>query len=87
MIKRYGDEKWIIGSCQCSIFEASWYLRGLDNFLMDLAMDEEYTRNRITSYNVCYTKLLRKRLEELLATAVSDSPLAILRKLKEIDTK
>lgn len=41
-IQRYGKEKWIIGSCQCSVFEAAWYLRGLDTFLMDLAMEEDY---------------------------------------------
>lgn len=41
-IARYGKDKWIIGSCQCSVFEAAWYLRGLDNFLMDLAMGDDY---------------------------------------------
>ncbi|MBC8545646.1 hypothetical protein H8711_01670 [Clostridiaceae bacterium NSJ-31] len=41
-IARYGKEKWIIGSCQCSVFEAAWYLRGLDTFMMDLAMEEDY---------------------------------------------
>lgn len=38
----YGKDYWIIGSCQCSMFEASWYLRGLDTFMMDLAMGEDY---------------------------------------------
>lgn len=42
-VAKYGKEKWIIGSCQCSIFEASWYLRGLDTFMMDMALDEDYT--------------------------------------------
>ncbi len=42
VIEKYGKEKWIIGSCQCSLFEAAWYLRGLEDFMMDLAMDEEY---------------------------------------------
>ena len=28
-------------------------------FLMDVGWDVEYMDNRITSYNVCYTKLLR----------------------------
>ncbi len=41
-IERYGKDKWIIGSCQCSVFEAAWYLRGLDTFMMDLAMGEDY---------------------------------------------
>ena len=42
-VEKYGKEKWIIGSCQCTIFEASWYLRGLDTFMMDMALDEDYT--------------------------------------------
>lgn len=41
-VAQYGKEKWIIGSCQCSVFEAAWYLRGLDTFLMDMAMEEDY---------------------------------------------
>ena len=47
IIEYYGDEKWIVGSCQCSMFEAAWYLRGMNNFLMDMALDEEYTHKLI----------------------------------------
>jgi len=42
LIDRYGANRWIVGSCQCSIFEASWYLRGLDQFLVDLALSPDY---------------------------------------------
>lgn len=42
MISKYGKEKWMIGSCQCSIFEISWYLRGLDQFMMDMVVNEDY---------------------------------------------
>ncbi|MCI0499919.1 MAG: hypothetical protein L0Y36_09615 [Planctomycetales bacterium] len=38
----YGKDKWLIGSSQISIFEASWYLRGLDQFLMDMAVEPDY---------------------------------------------
>jgi uroporphyrinogen decarboxylase len=41
-VARYGHEKFIIGSCQCSIFETAWYLRGLEDFLVDLLDDEDY---------------------------------------------
>jgi len=41
-VERYGHEKFIIGSCQCSIFELAWYLRGLENFLLDLIDDEDF---------------------------------------------
>lgn len=39
IIELYGDSKWIIGSCQCSIFEAAHYLRGMETFMMDMALD------------------------------------------------
>ena len=42
ILDRYGSDYWIVGSCQCSIFEASWYLRGLDQFLVDLALNPDY---------------------------------------------
>lgn len=38
----YGNTKWMIGSSQISIFEACWYLRGLDTFLMDLVLRPDY---------------------------------------------
>ncbi|MCX6998399.1 MAG: hypothetical protein NTV49_15265 [Kiritimatiellaeota bacterium] len=38
----YGREKWLIGSSQISIFEAAWYLRGLEQFMMDLALEPDY---------------------------------------------
>lgn len=41
-IEQYGKEKFIIGSCQCSLFEAAWYLRGLDTFMMDMASEPDY---------------------------------------------
>jgi len=39
----YGNEKWMIGSSQISIFEGCWYLRGLDTFMMDMALEPDYT--------------------------------------------
>jgi uroporphyrinogen decarboxylase len=39
----YGSEKYLVGSSQISIFEACWYLRGLDTFLMDMVTEEDYT--------------------------------------------
>lgn len=42
MKKLYGDEKWMVGSSQISIFEACWYLRGLEQFYMDMALEQDY---------------------------------------------
>ena len=38
----YGKEKWLIGSSQISIFEAAWYLRGLDQLFMDMLQEPDY---------------------------------------------
>ena len=42
MIDRYGDAYWIAGSSRCSLFESAWFLRGLDQFMIDLLMNEDY---------------------------------------------
>ena len=55
-IRDYGADKWIIGSCQCSVFEAAWYLRGMETLMMDLAMEEEYV-------DVLFDKLMAYPLE------------------------
>ena len=41
-VARYGKSHFIIGSCQCSIFESAWYLRGMEDFLCDMMADEDY---------------------------------------------
>jgi len=38
----YGKEKWLIGSSQISVFEGSWYLRGMEQFLIDMITDPGY---------------------------------------------
>jgi len=44
LIARYGQEKWIVGSCQISLFEAAWYLRGMENFMVDMMINPEYAQ-------------------------------------------
>jgi uroporphyrinogen decarboxylase len=41
-VARYGSEKYIVGSCQCSIFETAWYLHGMENTLCDMIADVDY---------------------------------------------
>lgn len=41
-IARFGDEYGIIGDLECSIFETSWYMVGLEKLFMDMAMEEPY---------------------------------------------
>jgi uroporphyrinogen decarboxylase len=42
LMDRYARDYWIVGSVQCSILEASWYLRGLEQFMMDLSINPGY---------------------------------------------
>lgn len=41
-VANYGKSHFVIGSCQCSVFESAWYLRGMEDFLCDLMADEDY---------------------------------------------
>lgn len=41
-VARYGKEKFIIGSCQCSLFETSWYLHGLEDTMLDMVRRPDY---------------------------------------------
>jgi uroporphyrinogen decarboxylase len=42
LIARDGKQYGIIGAVACSMLEGAWYLRGLDNFLMDLGTDLDF---------------------------------------------
>jgi uroporphyrinogen decarboxylase len=45
LIARDGKQYGIIGAVACSMLEGAWYLRGLDNFLMDLASDLDFVED------------------------------------------
>lgn len=49
-IATYGRDFGIIGDLECTIYEMSWYLVGLEKLLMDMAMEEPYV-------NVLFDKL------------------------------
>ncbi|MBC8181300.1 hypothetical protein H8E88_09255 [candidate division KSB1 bacterium] len=42
MIKKYGNDFAIIGEQECSVFEMSWYLVGLEKFLLDMMIEKPY---------------------------------------------
>ena len=42
MLARYGDSYGIIGDVETMFFEISWYLTGLEKFLVDLVTEAEY---------------------------------------------
>lgn len=42
MINKYGNTHAIVGDVETMFFETSWYLTGLEKFLIDLLTEEEY---------------------------------------------
>ena len=41
-IRVYGKTHWITGGIPCSIFEAAWGLRGLENLMMDMILEHDF---------------------------------------------
>jgi uroporphyrinogen decarboxylase len=53
--ERFGGRYAVCGDLECTIFEASWYLTGLEKFLVDLTLEKEYVfalMDRIASYSI-----------------------------------
>ena len=42
LVDRYGKDYGIIAAAPATTFEAAWYLRGFDNFFMDLTLDPDF---------------------------------------------
>ncbi|MDL2281877.1 uroporphyrinogen decarboxylase family protein [Parabacteroides sp. OttesenSCG-928-G06] len=68
-IARFGKEYGIIGDLECSIFETSWYLVGLEKLFMDMAMEEPYVDALFDKVAAFHTEV-GKRLVELGADII-----------------
>ena len=42
LINEYGDEYGIMGGVACTLFELAWYLRGLQQVLMDTVLNKDF---------------------------------------------
>jgi uroporphyrinogen decarboxylase len=42
LLQQYGDEYGIMAGLACTLFELAWYLRGLEQVLMDLVTDKDF---------------------------------------------
>ncbi len=63
-IARYGDEYFVIGDLELTMFEMAWHMTGLEKFLMDMTMGEPYIGallDRVTAFTIG----LGRRLVEL----------------------
>jgi uroporphyrinogen decarboxylase len=63
VIERYGDEKYLCGIIDCSIFEALKYLRGIEQSLIDLVLEKDIAHH-IMDMSVEYHLQLGYRLIE-----------------------
>lgn len=41
-MRLYGKTHWMVGSTPCSIFEAAWGIRGLENLLVDMVLEKDF---------------------------------------------
>ena len=58
--RAHGEGRVAIGSLECTVFETAWYLRGMENLLMDLVEGNsvsEWLLDRITARSVDFVKV------------------------------
>jgi uroporphyrinogen decarboxylase len=61
LVKNEGKEYAILGGCACTMFEACWYLRGLENFLTDLYLNKDFAIE-LLDLTMDYSLKLSKKL-------------------------
>jgi len=67
-IRRYKENFAIVGDLETTIFELSWYLVGMEKFLMDLVMEKPYVlvlMNKVLEYQLaCGKKMVELGVDE-----------------------
>lgn len=61
VVKKYGKDYAIVGCAGSTVFEASWYLRGMEQFLIDLVKNQDFVNalmDKILEYNLIASKKL-----------------------------
>lgn len=61
LIKKDGKEYAILGGVACTMLEASWYLRGLENFMIDLIKNRDFAEellDKTMDYHLTASKKL-----------------------------
>ncbi len=59
LVEKYGSEYAIIAAAPATIFEAAWYLRGFNNFLMDLSTEPDFAldlMNKTADYHLAVAR-------------------------------
>lgn len=63
LIDKEGKEYAILGGCACTMFEACWYLRGLEDFLTDLYLNKDFAIELLDKTMDVSLKISRKLVE------------------------
>ncbi len=63
IIERDGKDYAILGAVPCTIFEGSWYLRGLENFLIDLCQNRDFADELLRNMMNYHLTLSKKLIE------------------------
>jgi len=61
--EKFGDRYAVMVDLSCTIFEISWYLRGMDNLMMDMHADKRFVNllmNKILEFYILAAKKLAK---------------------------
>lgn len=64
VLQKYGQEYWVVGSVQISIFEAAAHLRGLPEIMMDMMVNKDYA-NRLLDKVMQFPLQAGKRFIEM----------------------
>jgi uroporphyrinogen decarboxylase len=64
LIESDGSNYGILGGVACTMFEASWYLRGLENFLIDLYKRKDFA-TELLDETMKYSLVISKKLVEM----------------------
>ena len=62
-VKKYGKDYAIIAAAPATVFEGSWYLRGFDNFFMDLIDNQDFAVElmyKVANYHIAVAKEMIK---------------------------
>jgi uroporphyrinogen decarboxylase len=62
-IEKYGQEYFIAPNLGFALFERAWSLRGLEQFLMDMALDSEFANELLERITEIQLALIRRYLE------------------------
>ena len=64
LIARDGKEYGMLGAVACSMLEGAWYLRGLDNLLMDIATDVAFVED-LLDHTMNHSLVLSRELVKM----------------------